>query len=446
MLNRLINFVTSLRLTVACLAMAIVLVFVGTLAQVNLGLYVTQEKYFRSLLVFWTPSGSDWRIPVWPGGYLLGWVLLVNLIAAHIKRFKFTWRKSGIFLTHVGLILLLAGQFLTEVFQVESFMRLEENGEARNYSEDARKNEIAIVDVTHPNHDTVVAIPEAMLAAQNEIRHPHLPFTLRTKEYVPNSFPSGPMDTNSSPRRLKATQGVGQRLAFDEVAITAKMDDENKPAAVVEVVSDQGSLGDWVVTTWLTKYRLERSLPELRTLLQSPQQFAFNGRTYQIALRPIRYYKPYSIQLLDFTHAKYRGTTVPKDYSSRIYLNNPEAKETREVKIYMNNPLRYGGETYYQASFEPGDTVSVLQVVRNPAWLTPYFSCTLVGLGLIVQFTMHLVAFLKKATQKIRSKTVPSGKRADLAAGRGDLEPAGAAAGATGSAKTFRTSPKRRNS
>src|SRR5215510_2987595 len=107
MLNGIFKFFSSLRLTVVCLACAMVLVFIGTLAQVQLGLWEAQRQYFHSLLVFWTPKGTAWKIPVWPGGYLIGWVLLINLLTAHITRFQFSRKKIGIFLTHIGLILLL---------------------------------------------------------------------------------------------------------------------------------------------------------------------------------------------------------------------------------------------------------------------------------------------------------------------------------------------------
>jgi hypothetical protein len=70
------------------------------------------------------------------------------------------------------------------------------------------------------------------------------------------------------------------------------------------------------------------------------------------------------------------------------------------VLIRMNAPLRYGGETFYQASFLPGDQASILQVVRNPAAVTPYLACTLVALGLVVQFLTHLFGFAKKQAQK----------------------------------------------
>ena len=62
----------------------------------------------------------------------------------------------------------------------------------------------------------------------------------------------------------------------------------------------------------------------------------------------------------------------------------------------MNNLLRYGGETFYQASFDPDNQGTVLQVVHNPGWLTPYFSCVLVGVGMVWQFLTHLVGFATK--------------------------------------------------
>jgi cytochrome c biogenesis protein ResB len=130
--------------------------------------------------------------------------------------------------------------------------------------------------------------------------------------------------------------------------------------------------------------------------LSDPQKFACNGRTYQITLRPVRYYKPYAVTLLAFNHDIYPGTDIPKNFSSKIHLHDPSTGEDRDVLIYMNNPLRYRGETYFQASFEPGDKGTILQVVRNPASLTPYVACSLVALGLLVQFLTHLVKFARK--------------------------------------------------
>src|SRR5437588_10779240 len=157
------------------------------------------------------------------------------------------------------------------------------------------------------------------------------------------------------------------------------MDKRDVPSAVVEISTPQGSLGTWLVSELLR-----------------PQQLRWNNRTYELVMRLRRYYKPFSIQLQQFRHDVYLGTDVPKNFSSRVVLQRPDTGENREVLIYMNSPLRYAGETFYQASFDLDDHGTILQVVHNPSWLTPYFSCVLVGLGLLVQFATHLLGFTFK--------------------------------------------------
>src|SRR5262245_8829889 len=186
MLKRLTKTFASLRLTVALLSLGIMLVFLGTLAQVHEGLYDAQTRYFKSWFVSSPTIGHrTWPI-VLPGGYLIGTLLLVNLLGAHATRFKLEKRKFGIFLIHGGVVLLLAGQLATDMFQVESQMRLTE-GQAKNYSESGSHYELAVVDKTDPETDNVLAIPERLAAQRGEIRHRDLPFTLRVIDYFPNS-------------------------------------------------------------------------------------------------------------------------------------------------------------------------------------------------------------------------------------------------------------------
>ncbi len=230
-LNRFIKPLVSLRLAIVCLALAMILVFVGTLGQVDLGTYDAQKKYFQSWFLYWTPGGSGFHIPVFPGGFLIGTVLLANLIATHLERFKFAWKKSGILLTHFGLILLLLGGLFTALFAKESHMRLEE-GIGRNYSESSTDYELAIVDVSAPDHDAVLAIPGSFLEKKNRIGHPGLPFAVQVVKLFPNARLAKRDDkTPPSP----ATQGVGTRIAVSEAPETHKMDERNLPAALVEL-------------------------------------------------------------------------------------------------------------------------------------------------------------------------------------------------------------------
>lgn len=377
LLDRLIAFFTSLRLAVACLALGMILVFWGTLAQVDLGLLKAQNEFFRSFFVYWGPKGASWKIPVFPGGYLVGGVLLINLVASHFKRFSLTRKKAGIWLIHFGLILLLLGQLATDLLSRESFLHLRE-GQSKNYSESDRQFELAIIDTSDADSDKVVAIPEALLARQKEIQHPELPFTVRVHDFLPNSVVQQLATNSLAPPA--ASRDIGSQASVRELPRETQLDRRDRPSAVVELLTPQGSQGTWLVSDYV----------------EGAQAFSVNNRNYEMVMRLRRYYKPFSIQLLKFTHEVYPGTDTPKNFASRVQLQNPQTGENREVQIYMNNPLRYAGETFYQASLDPDDHGTVLEVVHNPSWLTPYFSCVLVGVGLVVQFATHLFGFAFK--------------------------------------------------
>ncbi|MBA3963950.1 MAG: cytochrome c biogenesis protein ResB [Chthoniobacterales bacterium] len=368
----------SLRLTVVCLGCGMLLIFLGTLAQVHLGIHAVQARYFQSLLVFWSPRGADWKIPILPGGYLLGTVLLVNLIAAHATRFEVSRKKIGIFLLHLGVILLLLGQLLTGLYARETQMRLD-NGQTLGYSEAPREVELAVIDVTDPSFDQVVSVPEEVLARGGTIQNPTLPFTIGIRRFLPNARLTMRAQEPNAPVSL-ATTGFGPNVVVTELPRTVKDDERDLTSAFIEINGVQGSLGTWLVSN----------------AIADRQSFSVNDHSYELIMRQRRFYKQFALTLIHFEHDRYAGTDIPKNFSSRVRLLDSERGENREVLISMNDPLRYRGYTFYQAGFDNNDTTTILQVVKNPAMLLPYIACGLVGLGLLVQFSMHLFGFVRK--------------------------------------------------
>jgi hypothetical protein len=386
MLHRSFDVISSLKLTVVCLSLAIVLVFAGTMAQVNFGIHEVQHRYFQSLIVWWPPASQGLKIPVFPGGHLIGAVLLVNLIAAHLRRFRWTWRTFGIHLTHLGLIIILAGGLFTDLLSVESFMRLAP-GETKNYSEDPRAMELALIDVSDKKQDQVTAIPEARLKRGGTIESESLPFRVVVRHFYQNSRLQS-LDKAGPGAVPAATQGVGSQVAVTEVPRVTAGNERDLQGVVVEIAPGQAapSLGTWLVSDQLG----------------APQTFSFGGKTWRLLMRPQRYYKPFSLTLQKFTHDRYAGTQIAKNFASRAVLNDPERNESREVLIYMNHPLRYRGETFFQSGFEQNDTATILQDVYNPSFIAPYVACVIVSAGLLFQFGYHFVGFLR------RRKTSPA--------------------------------------
>src|SRR5512133_1988504 len=165
--------ITSLSLTITCLAFLMVLVVACTLAQVRLGTLGAVNLYMRSWF-YWMPLGGL-SIPIFPGGATVGLVLMVNLIAAQLRRLELTWRKSGIWIVHAGLILLFVGEFMTSWFQVESQLAIEQ-GQTLNYLE-GRDMELAVVDTSDPAYDDVYAVPASVLARSGKLAIPGTPLT-----------------------------------------------------------------------------------------------------------------------------------------------------------------------------------------------------------------------------------------------------------------------------
>ena len=199
---------SSLRLTVVLLSFSMVLIFFGTLAQVETGIWKTQKDYFESLLVVWSYpqvwAGYEkfyWlRIPM-PGGYLIGGLLIINLSAAFLTRFKAKWSKLGIHAIHIGLITLILSELLTDILAVESKMAIDEQGRS-NHSFSYLDNELSFIDRSHPDYDTVHSIPVELLKPGKTVSVPNSPLSIRTHSYYPNAqLIQGKGTVRSPPRK-----------------------------------------------------------------------------------------------------------------------------------------------------------------------------------------------------------------------------------------------------
>lgn len=390
-MKSMLKFFSSLRLTIVLLSFALLVVFLGTLDQVYLGIYEAQKRYFESWIAFWFypktwPGGSvlyNYFIPL-PGGFLLGFLLIINLICAHFTHFRLSWKKLGITCIHTGLLLLIISGFLIGALQEESQMILNKN-ESVYFSQNMRKTELVIIDKNDPLEDHVISIPTSLLKENETIFLPNLPFSLRVEYFYPNAD-IGLRSQNPEAKPTLATRGFASEmdLTISPKPLSQRDNIVNAQAAYITIHANGTALGTWLVSSILDNDRFPA------------QQFNYENKTYEIEMRFKRTYYPFSLTLIEFTHECYPGTEIPKYFSSSVQLINPQRGEDRQVLIYMNSPLRYEDYTFFQASFIPGKNTSILQVVQNPIRNFPYYAVLIVGLGLIFQFSMHLILFLKK--------------------------------------------------
>jgi len=370
------GFLKSFQLTIVLLALLMCLVLFCTLAQVEMGTQGAVDAYMRSFIVWNQPLLL--RLP-FPGGALVGLLLTLNLLAKTID-IKLSWQKSGMWLVHAGLVVLFAGEFVAGMMQVDTNLSIEV-GQTVNFVQSYKQMELAVIDVTDPTWDEVYSVPDTRLAKGGAVAIPGTPITLNVKKFYANAELSnqGP----GAPPSL-ATAGIGAGVSVEERPVVSADNEINQTSAFVEPIAGGRSYGTWLVSV----------------ALGAPQSFTHEGRTYTLAMRLRRQYLPYAFTLKQFRHDVYPGTEIPKNFSSLVQVVNPSRNESREVLIYMNQPLRYEGKTFYQASFGKNDTLSILSVVENPGWLLPYVSCVLVSLGLLVHFAIVLRRSLKRRQDK----------------------------------------------
>lgn len=383
----------SLRLTVVFFALGVFLVFSGTLAMMDEGLWTVLNKYFRSWYVvipfqvfvrfgqvfFDVPKEAviSGGIP-FLGGWSIGAVLMTNLLAAHIVRFKFSGKRSGILLIHSGIAVMMVGEFITGLYQVEGNLRIPEGGSS-NFVEHHLNVELAIVTPADEKTEDVVVVPASLLRKEKHVRHDDLPFDVELVRYMVNSELAR-MSGADNP----ATHGLGRdMLAIERKEIGGTDAGNDADAAAAYVTLKKKHSGE-LLGTYLVSVELRAQPAEV------------NGKTYQIILRPERMYKPYTIHLYEVRTDRYEGSSMAKEFSSRVRLLDPTRNEDRDTLISMNSPLRHGGETFYQSRVLGNDDETVLQVVRNPGVWLPYISCCMVALGMIVHFGLGLNGFLRQ--------------------------------------------------
>ncbi len=371
--NKIISALASVKFAYITMGLLMFIVVLCTLEQKQIGIHGAVQKYFRSLFLYGEFPGAGLRIPVFPAGGILGLALIVNVSLSMAFNLQRTARKAGIWLIHLGLVLLVAGEFITGIYSVESKMTIRE-GSSLNFSEDPRRSELAFVDLNRDDFERVYSITDSFLRTGKEFRHPAWPFTVRIKSYLPNAALGERPSGGAIPPSL-ADRGAGRRLVVRPVPSARPNGRRDMPAAFVEILEDGRTAGTWLVSAALDRH----------------QMLTLGGKSYAFALRAKRYYVPYSITLKDFEREVYPGTGIPKKFSSLIRLDHPAKGESRDVLIEMNSPLRYLGKTFYQASYADDDKVSIFQVVENPGWLMPYAAFILMALGLLVHFTPRVV-------------------------------------------------------
>lgn len=367
------DFLGSYGLACVLLFFLLVLTFLGTIEQRDLGLYEVQKKYFESLfLVHWIRG--VFPLPL-PGVYLVLILLTVNLVIGGIVRIRKSSATLGVIVIHLGILMMFAAGFVKLKFSSDGNLQLYENQQSDDYSS-AYEWEIAIWNAAQQSQIKEWLIPADELAdlqdpqKKRSFESKELPFKLELAHFEKNAMvlPKGPMWQAAGP-------------TIDGFAVKAlpwaQEAEQNLPAVYMTVNGSQQIL--WGAAIY-------------------PQVVDGGATKYAVALRRKRYRMPFTVRLDKFTHELYPNTQTPKVYKSEVTVS--DGATTRPAKIEMNAPLRDRGLVLFQASWGPEGAppgtplFSVFAVVENPSDSWPLWSCIIIAIGMTIAFGQKLLRYI----------------------------------------------------
>jgi len=115
-----------MKLGVVLMLYALVLVFLATLDQVNIGIQAAQAKYFESFFCIYPSTEGGFKIPLL-GGAFVGVLAVVNLCFSIYHHSRTNIRGFGFTMVHASLLMLIISGFLQYFWRTSATLVLYEN-------------------------------------------------------------------------------------------------------------------------------------------------------------------------------------------------------------------------------------------------------------------------------------------------------------------------------
>lgn len=386
---------TSFKLATVVLVLMTVVTLLGTLGQVEHGLHAAKEKYFHSFYFVETIKGIPLLLP---GGLLLMLLLFVNMTLGAIVKVKKRWKGAGLLISHFGMLMLLAGGFVTWAFSTDGYMALYP-GMTSNRVESYREWQLEIAPLSkegvgekawiYPSErlDTMRSDEQRVIHAES------LPFDVVINGYSRNATPvptSAPIAAGVTGKEIDGFKLSPQKAS--------KEAEQNLPGCFLEIRPKDGSPPIEAIL-WAGSYKFD---PREKPM---PFTFTVGDQLYGALLMKKSWTVPFEVRLDEFLFERHPGVSTARNYESRV-TRLEASQPDKALEIKMNEPMRYAGYTFFQESFgpsgsQPGDEMfSQFAVANNPADQWPLWSLVVTGVGLGVHFLVMLVNFTVRSRQR----------------------------------------------
>ncbi|MAC83143.1 MAG: cytochrome C biogenesis protein, partial [Arcobacter sp.] len=150
----------------------------------------------------------------------------------------------------------------------------------------------------------------------------------------------------------------------------------------------------------------ELKLPGRRSQRGLQRDLQFGDITVSLEYGSKTLFLPFAIKLNDFQLDRYPGSMSPSSYASEVTVIK-EDSTTYDYRIFMNKTMHEGNFLFFQSSYFPDETGTVLSVNNDPGKWPTYLGYFLLTLGLCLNFFDKKSRF-RKLTKFVDSKSIAS--------------------------------------
>lgn len=395
---RIYKLLSGFGLATTLLVILMLLTWLATLEQVEHGLHMTLEKYFHyskplvfpdAAIFIKSLSGQDKSLPPLPGGFWVCALLVVNMTLGGLIRIRKGWRTIGVLMSHFAIIFMIVAGGVAQLKEERGVMMLAEKAggglpNVADFAQSLTETTIEIAEIKDgktagPVHFVKDAYFRDLDGDERRtVRLPGLPFDLELQVYVQHARPVS--SASMAPEK-------GEPLVDGWFLYSQKPNKESEmdtPGVHARVLGRDGKGGEIFL---------------LSTLSRAPFTVTADGRTFALSLDKRVWPVPFQVKLVDARSEYHPNTSRPKLFESDI-VRIEDGRESN-VFIEMNEPMRYGGMTFYQRTMMNGvsggdreASVSGFEVVKNPSDKWPEYSIYIAGIGLCLHFLIKLGSFL----------------------------------------------------
>ncbi|MGX2985375.1 cytochrome c biogenesis protein CcsA [Helicobacter sp. 23-1048] len=281
--------------------------------------------------------------------------LALSLLGSFITAKAWQRKKYASLLLHFSFVVIIFGAGITRFFGFEGQMPIEQNTSAN------------IIYSAEP-----YLVIQGFNKATRKIEGVEIPFNINARKQYEVDFFDKKLYVNVSNVGAKVDEFKNSYTSLD-LALFFDTDLTQKSTLFGDI--DWENLKESVITAEIMQSPLGSVAQNTRIDMQDYVFFVSWG-SKSIAL-------PFYIHLDSFVLERYAGSNMPSSYESFVEVQDEQNNYFKKERIFMNNVLDYGGYRFFQSSYFPDESGTILSVNNDPGKVPTYIGYTLLIISMI---------------------------------------------------------------